>query len=382
MNGNGTGRALGEHHLDFDFHGVVGVRLVNALPREAAAVGGQLGGMAQPLARNPDITVRFVPKFSAAGLRYVELGRSGFTDDAFLILWHRKRPVRVQLPFVETESGYEVICEHGLSSIPHLEALVKLVALRKGFAPVHASGFEYDGAGVLVSGWAHGGKTSSLLAFADAGARFVSDDLVLLSADGSKMAGLPTPISISDWQLSQLPRVRNRVTRTRRAFFDGVRRLESLEPRLGGGVVARAVRDALPALQRRLKVRLPPETVFGPVGSCTAVPGTVFLAQSHAVEEIQVERTDAGKMAEQLAASVQFELLPYLGQYLAYRFAFPGRRSTLLESIETAASTILHSALARTATYVVRHPHPVSLAQLYQAMAPYISRASTLAARV
>ncbi len=53
----GTGDADRPAQVDFDLHGFVGVRLLEPLPRDVAAVARQLGPLQSPLSRTPDITV-------------------------------------------------------------------------------------------------------------------------------------------------------------------------------------------------------------------------------------------------------------------------------------------------------------------------------------
>lgn len=359
---------------DFDLHGVVGVRLLDADAHEAAAVGAQLGAAPCAPERDPEVVVRFVPRLDTPGLRYVEVGRSGFTDDGFFVLRHRRRRVCVRLPLDRAAGPFEVVCERGARSVPFLDALLKVVALEKGYVPVHASAFEHEGAGVLVAGWAHGGKTSALLAFAAVGAAFVSDDVVLLGADGRRMLGVAAPLSVSDWQLEQLPRAWECVPLSRRIFFAGVHGLDRVEA--GGGRGARLVRGALPALHRRLKVQLPPEAVFGRVGAGGTELRTVFLAFSHPDEEIRVEPADPDEVAERLAASLRHELLALSAQYLAYRFAFPRSAEDPLPALLDRAALLLRRALADKDVFVVRHPHPVRLWDLYAAMHPHVARAA------
>ena len=78
----------GQHPtVDFDLHGLVGVRLIGATQREVNAVGRQLGPIQRPLNRDPDITIRFVDRLTTSSpLRYLGVDDAAFTDDAFLVL--------------------------------------------------------------------------------------------------------------------------------------------------------------------------------------------------------------------------------------------------------------------------------------------------------
>src|SRR5918997_82180 len=115
-------------HADFDLHGIVGIRLVGASPGDERAVADQLGPIRTPgLDREPDIVIRFV----------------------------------------------------------------NLTALAKGALPLHAAAFTYRGTGVVVTGWAKGGKTETLLGFMAAGAEYVGDEWVYLDANGRHVHGIP-----------------------------------------------------------------------------------------------------------------------------------------------------------------------------------------------
>ena len=46
--------------VDYDLHGIVGIRLLGATPQDQRAIDKQLGPIRKPLEREPDITIRFV----------------------------------------------------------------------------------------------------------------------------------------------------------------------------------------------------------------------------------------------------------------------------------------------------------------------------------
>ena len=69
----------------------------------------------------------------------------------------------MQLPLERAGDRCEIVCERGLSAVPHLVAIVNLTALAHGVLPLHASAFSWNGTGILATGWAKGGKTEALL---------------------------------------------------------------------------------------------------------------------------------------------------------------------------------------------------------------------------
>jgi hypothetical protein len=362
--------------LDFDLHGLVGVRLVDASPADAAVVRRQLGRLEQSLAREPDVLVRFVDALPVHGLRFVEYGRTGFTDDGFFVLQSRKRAARVQIAFDGIGGCCEILCQRGLRAVPLLMAIVTLSALKRGWVPLHASAFVHEGTGVLVTGWAKGGKTEALLAFAQRGAEYVGDEWILLSRDGQRMYGIPEHIRLQDWHLRQLPATRARVGAGHRLLFGGIRGVDRVHRAIAGGWLGRTapgkmLAEAVPALRRQLNVQLDPSDVFTAGGrSFAASPQRLFLMLSHDAPSIDVCPVDPMAVARRMIASNCYEQQPLLTTYLAYQFAFPERRNAFLDGARALQAEILSSALAGKDAYEVRHPYPCDLGALFEAMAP------------
>ena len=71
--------------LDFDLHGLVGIRLLDATESDARSVSAQLGPIQAHLDRDPDIVVRFVDRLRTGHVRLLGLDDAGFTDDED---WH------------------------------------------------------------------------------------------------------------------------------------------------------------------------------------------------------------------------------------------------------------------------------------------------------
>lgn len=368
-----------EEDTDFDLQGIVGVRVVGATPQDLAAVVRQIGPSGGRLDRAPDIVLRFVDELPIERLHWVEYGRTGFTDDGFYFLQSGKRPARVRIPMDQVGGCCEIVCQRGLRSVPLLMAVITLTALGRGCVPLHASAFEYGGRGILVTGWAKGGKTESLLAFAAEGAEYIGDEWILLTPDG-RMAGIPEAMRVQDWHLAQLPHLRKRVPVTRRSFFRGVRAAERAYQYMPDGPLSRllprrALGDALPALRRQLNFQVNPLEVFRPRGRRASVPlDTVFFLVSWDAPGIEVERADPVGIARRMANSVTYEQSPLLAAYLAFRFAFPERRNDLLERASALQAELIERVLAGKEAYLVRHPYPCLLRELYDAMAPVCQR--------
>jgi hypothetical protein len=363
--------------IDHDLHGIVGVRLLGATPADASAIARQLGPASAPLARPPDLLIRFVPSFSEPDMKLIGLNNAGFTRDAFFLLRAGKWHARVAIDFGSFGSPCEIVCESGLAAIPSLAHMVHLLMLEKDHVALHASAFDYRGTGVLVAGWAKGGKSEALLAFGLQGARYVGDEWIFLRRDGERMYGMPADIVLWDWQVAQLGNHDSLVGRGSRTLFRVVHFVEGLHRRLsksriGRTAPVRTLGQALPALQRQLSISVPPSRIFDEAfGPLHASLEKVFLMVSHASPDTRVEPMDATEIAERMAASMAYEQTLLMESYHAYKFAFPTRANAMVEGAQRRQAELLKEALAGKEGHVVYHPHPCSFAELFRAMEPY-----------
>jgi hypothetical protein len=354
---------------DYDVHGMVGVRLVDATPREVAAVDRQLGPVkaAAELDRDPDIVIRFVDRVEASKpVRLLGAAEAGFTEDAFLVLRSKhKSRTRVRFDLEQVgQPGFEIVCDRGIPAVPLLTATINLTVLGKGVAlPLHGAAFTYNGTGVVVTGWSKGGKTESVLAFTARGAKFVGDEWVYLTADGEHVHGLPEPMRLWDWQLRQLPDVRRRIG------ADDRRRLAALRAasRAGGRRTPPRVANLL-AKQQHADVA--PETLFGELSPSGRFE-RLFFASSWERPETEVRPIDPLDVADRMAFSLRFERAPLQAHYEMFRFAFPDRVNPLLEGAPELEQELLRKVFSGKPAFMVDHPYPVDLAELFAAMSAH-----------
>lgn len=364
--------SIQEKQVDFDVHGMVGVRLVNATEKDAAAVTRQLGPMRKPFSREPDIIIRFVEHLPLKNLRLLGL-KAGFNEDGFYVLHSSKKPAKVRIPFECFGEQLEIVCESGLKSVPLLIHIVNIIMLKKNCVSLHASAFHYKGKSIMVTGWAKGGKSESLLAFSQHGASYMGDEWIYLAKDGSKMYGIPENMRLWEWHLQHLPHIRKQVKRESLMMFKGINALDKFQQAIpnGGLFPVKFIREAMPALKRQLNVVMPPETIFdGRFGPLQGKPDKIFLVMSHNEPHIHVESVKPIEIAERMIASIRFEQLPFFEQYLSFKFAFPEKNNTFLDNLHETQYEMLKSALKDKDTYVARHPYPFSFNELYEAMRP------------
>lgn len=360
--------------MDFNLHDLVTIRLEDARPDDVKAVARQLGPIHGRFDGEPDITIRFVDRLETRGtLRYLGKDEAAFTDDAFLVLRAKhKARARVQIPLERVGGPLSIVAEHGLPAVPLLIPIVNLTALAKGALPLHASAFLHNGTGVLNTGWSKGGKTEALLGFMEHGARYIGDEWVYLSADGTSMAGIPEPIRVWDWYLEQMPRYRALAGRGARLRIQALKAMVGAEaalPRLPGKRLAGRVARLL---EQQLFVDLPPEDVFPPDAFALSGPlDAVFFVASVAAPGVRVEPLPPQTVAERMVFSLQYERLPFMAYYAMFRFAFPDRFSPIVENAEQIQRERLRAALEGKACYLVEHPYPATIEELYRAMLPY-----------
>lgn len=365
--------------VDYDLHGLVGIRLLDARPGDVAAVDRQLGPIRRPLLRPADITIRFVERLPVADKRHLlGLDEVAYTDDAFLVLRSKhKTRVCVQIPMARVGGACEIVCEHGIVAVPFLIAIVNLTALANGALPLHAAAFNAGGTGVLCTGWSKGGKTETLLAFMARGARYIGDEWVYIDTRGARMHGIPEPVRVWDWHLQQMPELHDAVGTAERLRLNAVRCALALEAQLGRTRVRRLapvrwLARMRPLLQRQAGVDIHPRRLFGDRLDLSGPLDKIVFVGSHTSPDVTVRRIDPGDIASRMVFSLQYERLPFTALYHSFRFAFPAARNALVESAEELQRERLHRLLAGKDAFALAHPYPVALPALYDALAPLL----------
>ena len=357
----------GWREQDFDLHGIVRIRLVDASPDDVATVERQLGPLQQSLKGEPDITVRFVDSATTRPLTYVGVHESGFNDDGFFLLQGRGGvEARASIPFDQIGRHPEIICERAMPAVPHLLAIINLTALAKGVLPLHASAFTAGTSGVLVTGWSKGGKTESLVACMSQGAKYVGDEWVYLTPAG-QMLGVPEPIRLWAWHFDQLPdllRSRSRRERWRLSAWKRISRMAmtvSRSPLPGTGLVRRAS----PVLSRQAYLQIPPADLFGPEAvTLRGQLDAVVLVVSHESPETVAQPVAAAEVSGRMAASLADERATFMTHYRHFQYAYPELTNDVVDAAETVESRLLATFLDHRPTAKVLHPHPCDIGLL------------------
>ena len=372
-----NGHPVAQH--DYDLHGIVGIRLLNATSHDIAAVTRQLGPIEASLQRPPDITIRFVDQLPiTAPLHYLGVEDAAYTADAFLVLRGKhKTRVMVQIPFDQIGNACEIICERGAPAVPLLIPILNLTALNKGVLPLHAAAFRYNDLGVLVTGWSKGGKTETLLAFAANGAEYIGDEWVYISPDGQRISGIPEPVRVWDWHLDTMPQYWGRLKQSERTRLRTLKwMVNTLEQLDGAGkslAPVKAMQRMAPLLKQQLHVNLPPHKLFGQkISKGVSSLDKLFFVGSHAAPEVTVQPVDPQVIAQRMVFSLQEERSDFMSYYYKFRFAFPAASNPVIEQAEERQRHLLTQLLAGKAAYELYHPYPVALPLLFDAVKPLL----------
>ncbi len=372
--------------VDFDIHGLVGVRLVGPSPPNVTAVSAQIGPPSSRVLRRPDIVVRYVDRLSAGTLHYVDLGKTASSNAGFIVFPDGDGEGKVSIPFEQIGSDCEIFCERRVGWIPLLIPIINLTALKKHrCVPIHASAFVHEGTGVLVTGWVKSGKSEALLAFSQYGSTYVGGEWVLLSCDGNTMYGLPGTFRMWEWQRRKLSHLQHIEIGGNAGTFRLIRFLDAVQRAMPEGLASfgpmKLLCEGMPALRRQLNFRVEPKEIFGDrCGRLTGQADKIFIGTVHSDERVLIEPAEPAKVADQLACAMEFELTSLMSHYRAFKFAFPGIRNEFLEKVHNLLRDALRQALAAKEIYTLYHPYPVSFDDLYQAMQKLVVSSPAVAA--
>jgi hypothetical protein len=281
----------------------------------------------------------------------------------------------VIVPIDQLGEPCEFVCQQGITAVPLLIAAINLRALAIGLLPVHACAFEYQGRGVLCTGWSKGGKTETLLGFMAHGATYVGDEWVYL--DGEAMFGIPEPVHIWDWHLRNLAPYRHKLgwkarwklaqARAIVAGLEGVARLPV--PPLRD--VARRI---LPAATRQRHVKVTPQKLFGANSfKGTARFDQLVFVHSHGSTAYDVRSVPAEEVAARMLYSLLEERADLMSVYQHFRFGFPGRENPWINHLEPVQHERIGRFFAKTPAHAVYHPYPVCPARMFEVLEPILS---------
>jgi hypothetical protein len=356
--------------VDFRLDGRTLVRLVDAAPRDADAVGSHLGLSPLDAAAGDtaDLTVRYVDHLGLHGpLRVVGRDEGAYTDDAFVE--RRKGRAIGIVPLERIGVGGadgdgvgdpEIVMIRGSGSPGRLVSLLNLAVLGHGRVALHGSSVVHAGRGIAAVGWSGSGKTEVLLGFMARGALAVGDEWLHAAPGEDRVAGLPTPVRVEADHLGQLPELRERIPVAARAAM----RVASVVGRGGGGAAAVGRR-----LGARAHVDLAPARLFGSERlAATANLDVIVWLEPAATGTAQVVPIEAADVARRLALAHVHHRRSLMEWYWQGRYAFPERSNPLLDDNITVECERLVETFAGRPAFRARFGPSVGIASLTDAI--------------
>ncbi len=363
-----------------DVQGLLTVQLEDAGVDDVAAIERQIGLPSTPVVAGgtPAISLRYSDRLPGAteGYSRVGTGDARWTDLGLALRSSGRRERWVRIPFDDIGGQIVIECERGGGRVPLLIALLNLSMLARGIVPLHASAFVKGGVGIAAAGWSQGGKTEALLAAMADGGTMVADEWAYLTSD-RQLFGLPTPVRLEPWHLrarwvdGRAVRADLRHRMRRSALLD---RGLALPSKVSGGTTAgRLVGKAVAAIARRNRVDVHPDDLFISRARSLRLDRLYWLvAREGAIggrRVTMVSRVQSADVARRMAVAHVHHRLDFLDAYWRFRYAFPERRSDLVEEMQARELELLESALEGLPTYRLDHSRHVTPSALALALA-------------
>ncbi|MBK7377991.1 MAG: hypothetical protein IPJ03_03140 [Ignavibacteriales bacterium] len=359
---------------NYDLHGIVRLRLVNPSDKDLKKFNTAFGEYQCQTENEPDIKITFVNKIDTPLLTYIGLNNAAFDENGFYILSTGRNQLKVKIPFDKIGEDFEIVCESGTPEIPMLRHFINLIFLKKNYIPLHASAFRFNDQTALVMGWSKGGKTESLLAFANNEAEYIGDETVIISQDGKTIFGIPVSVCVWEWQFEQIPKLLTKLPNQKIMLFGLIHFFDALykflkKSFLKNSFPTKVLAEAMPAFKRQLNIRVEPKTVFKTRMLKSKLSlDHIILIMSHDNDEIKVENCSIDEVIDRMINSQNYEIASFVEQYLTFKYAFPNLKNELLENIGTKQMALLNEAFKNKTAHKVVHPYPVSFEKLFNNM--------------
>ena len=355
-----------KNDIEFNFHGIVGLRLINPTNFDVKVITKKFDIIQQKLTFEPDIVINYNKELLLPELTHIGLNAAAFSNSDFYILSNGKENVKVIIPFEDIgQRQLKINCESGSPDVPLLNHLINFAFLSKGYLPLHSTAFRYNNTGTLVMGWTKGGKSESLFSFMKNGAEYVSDEVSIISYDGKEVLGLKVPICIWKWQFKEIPEFLPKLNFKKKMIIKVIQSIKALNKFFNIGLIDKA----LPVLDTQLNVKALPSKIFS---SDRIIPkmklDVIILAVSHSSNEIVVEPISINEVIDKMISSQEDELDYFYSFYNMFRYAFPNRSNEFLENLRSMQYKLMKKLLENKKAFIVKHPYPVSFKNLYDEM--------------
>ncbi len=312
------------------------------------------------LDEDPDISIRFTSHIELQKtVRFIDHA-TAYGDGALYIIRNDKK---VSIPLTTSEKPrYHAICEAGFpaSELYRLTIwfFVQHVLLEKGATFVHSAAVFFKNKGFLFPAWRDTGKTGMTLALLKEGAEYMSDDLPIITQDGTILS-YPVPLNLARYLLTPLLKKTN----LRDSHYKATIAKKSALSILGAILqkmpleLIRVIGEEASQRARQIEpiASVPFSTLF-PHGKIrkSAPLDAVFCLTNRGDREIEIEEINDKFIADRIAYSFLYECSDVnRGLYDFLRIASPEWGETLIQEKETKPKEIIKQALKTKQLYYV-----------------------------
>lgn len=363
-----------------NIHNLVRVELVNETKEMQQVLRYQAGTFeVNLLDEDPDIRIRFTNHIELEEkVRFIDT-ETAYGDGALYIIRNDKK-VSI-LPKTLKKPRYNVICEAGFPPsklyLLMMWFLVQHVLLEKGATFVHTGAVFFKNKGFLFPAWRDTGKTGMTLALLKEGAEYISDDLPIVTQDGTILAN-PVPLNLARYLLT--PHLKKthfrdshyRAIMAKRVVFSILGAMMQKMPlqfiRIIGEEASQRGRQIEPIAS------VPFPTLFpqGKIRKSTPLDAVFFLT-SKSSGKIEIEEIHDEFFADRIAYSFLYECDDVnRGLYEFLRIASPELGETLIQEKETKPKEILKQAFKAKPLYYVSLPWHFDLDQALAKLLKYL----------
>ena len=374
-------------NIDYDFHGILGLRLVDPNLSFAKWVGAELKPLASSAsAIDPDVSVVRADPGVTSDARF-SLGNAGDYQECVYSdseLWLRSDGEFLSIPFEALGKRCEIRYTGGFRARRawrYVRPILQIGLLAKGSLAVHASSMIYRDKGILLAGWAESGKTEALLGFLMDGASMISDKWTIVSEQGDAIYGFPSRITMRDWVPKYLPEVLEILTpgqkrRLRIGSAMAAMATRALQSARGIDSVAMVSEVLRPALDTGRTVTIDQSQLAalggGDAKATTQAPfDKLFLLLPSDRRDVQVQPSSGAEASPRLAECASYERRHLFGLYSKFKYAIPSAPPTALDDAKEREESMLQRVLATKEVYQVLAPFPCDPRAMQAAIAPF-----------
>ncbi|MCH8050467.1 MAG: hypothetical protein IIC86_00425 [Chloroflexi bacterium] len=376
--------------MDYDFHGILGLRLIDPKPSFAKWISAELKPLATSASSiDPDVSVVRASASVTSDAQF-HLGNAGDYQECVYSdseLWVRSDGEFLNIPFEALGKRCEIQYTRGFAARRawrYVRPILQIGLLEKGSLAVHASSMIYRDKGILFAGWAESGKTETLLGFLMDGASMISDKWTIVSELGDTIHSFPSRITMRDWVPRYLPEILDILTpgQKRRLRIGGAMAAmatRALQSARGIDPVAMASEVLRPALDTGRTVTIDQSQLERLGGgdaksnsAATEAPfDKLFLLLPSNRRDVRVQPSSGAEVSARLAECASYERRHLFGLYSKFKYAIPNAPPTVLDDVKEREESMLRRILATKEVYQVLAPFPCDPRAMQAAIAPF-----------